>query len=133
MVKLSATLPKEHDENGLFPNSRHLLETYTSGKYVPVVALVRTKEITSTEDYIKVPKVEIVHVEGAFDEADADEVRALLLRLHDDRVKHVKQPLDLPDTEERAVDLVEPRAIEAGDDVVDAEVIDEDTTDEEEN
>lgn len=133
MVKLASTLPKEYDDNGLESNTRHLLEIYTSQKYVPVVALIHTKDVHHTEDFERVPRVEIVHIEVALD-ADADQrVRDLLLELHDARVSHVKQPLDLPDTDEEPVELVEPLAIAAGEEVVDAEVIDEETTEEEEN
>lgn len=127
MVKLASTLPKEYDDNGLESNTRHLLEIYTSQKYVAVVALMHTKDVHHTEDFERVPRVELVHIEVALD-AEADQrVRDLLLELHDARVSHVKQPLDLPDTDdEEPVELVEPLAIEAGDDVVDAEVIDDD-------
>lgn len=132
MVKLSSTLPKEYDDNGLESNSRHLLDIYTSQKYVPVVALIHTKDVHHTEDFERVPRVEIVHIEVALD-ADLDQrTRDLLIELHDARVSHVKQPLDLPDTEEdEPVELVEPFAIEAGEEVIDAEVIDEDTNEEE--
>lgn len=99
MVKLASTLPKEYDDNGLESNTRHLLDRYTSQKYTAVVALVHTKDVHHTENFERVPRVEVVAIEGAFDDADADEVRALLTRLHDKRVKHVKQPLNLPDDE----------------------------------
>lgn len=100
MVKLSSVLPKEYDDNGLESNSRHLLAAYPKQTYLPVIGLVRTKEITQTENFERVPKVELVHVEIAIDEDDQDRVRELLQELHDSRVRHVKQPLDLPDLEE---------------------------------
>ncbi|OIU88637.1 hypothetical protein [Microbacterium sp. AR7-10] len=129
MVRLAATLPKEHDENGLEANTRHLLGIYTSQEYVPIVALVRTKEILSNEDFQRVPKIELVHVEIAVDAESDVAVRELLLQLHDDRVKHVKQPLDLPDVDEEPA-IGEPLSLEQladpYDDVVDAEVVDED-------
>lgn len=120
MVKLASTLPKEHESNGLEANSRHLIAAYTSQDTIPVIALVRTKDCTDTEEFVRVPRVEIVHIEGAFNPDDADAVRSLLVSLHDDRVRHRKQPLDIPDDE---VDLGEVLAIEAGDDIVDAEVV----------
>ncbi len=126
MVKLASTLPKEYDDNGLESNTRHLLSRYSSQEYTAVVGIVHTKDVHHTEDFEKVPRIEFVAIEAAFDDADADEVRTLLRRLHDDRVKHVKQPLDLPDTGEESVEVVEPLAIEAAEDVVDAEVIDDD-------
>lgn len=88
-----------------------------------MIALVHTKDCTDTEDFVRVPRIEVAHIEGAFSEADADEVRALLTRLHDDRVRHIKQPLDLPDTDDTVVE--EPLALEAGD-VIDAELVDDD-------
>lgn len=124
MVKLASTLPKEYDDNGLESNTRHLLSRYTSQEYTAAVVLLHTKDVHHTEDFEKVPRVEIVHIELAIDEDDADEVRALLRRLHDGRVRHVKQPLDLPDTDDTATVLEEPLALEAGD-VVDAEVVDD--------
>ncbi|HEY9310260.1 MAG TPA: hypothetical protein VIP82_20850 [Microbacterium sp.] len=99
MVKLAPSLPKEYDDNGLESNTRYLLGIYPKQEYVPVVALVRTKEITQTENFERVPKLEIVHVEIAIDEDDQEAVRDLLRRLRDRRVQHIKQPLDLPDTE----------------------------------
>lgn len=124
MVKLVAALPKEHESNGLEANSRHLLAAYTSQDTIPVIALIRTKDCTDTEDFVRVPRIEIVHIEGAFNADDEDAVRSLLVSLHDDRVKHRKQPLDLPDVDEPA-DVSEPLAIEAGEDIVDAEVVDD--------
>ena len=109
MVKLAPSLPKEYDDNGLESNGRHLLDAYPKQTYLPIVALVRTKEITQTENFERVPKVEIVHVEIAIDEDDADRGRELLQELHDGRVKHIKQPLDLPDTE---APLVPPAPLE---------------------
>ncbi|NLP82612.1 hypothetical protein HF576_02000 [Microbacterium sp. CFH 90308] len=99
MVKLAPSLPKEYDDNGLESNTRHLLNIYPKQEYVPVVALVRTKEITQTENFERVPKVEIVHIEIAVDADDQEDVRDLIQRLHDGRVQHIKQPLDLPDTD----------------------------------
>lgn len=99
MVKLAPSLPKEYDDNGLESNTRHLLGIYPKQDYVPVVALVRTKEITQTENFERVPKIEIVHIEIAIDADDQEAVRELLQSLHDGRVQHIKQPLDLPDTE----------------------------------
>lgn len=122
MVKLASTLPKEHEANGLEQNSRHLLDRYTSGDLTPVVAVVRTKDVHHTEDYERVARVEIVHIEGAFNDDDADAVRSLLVSLHDDRVRARKQPLDFPDDVEVTVD--DPLAIEAAD-VVDAELVGE--------
>lgn len=124
MVKLVAALPKEHESNGLEANSRHLVAAYTSQDTIPVIALIRTKDCTDTEDFVLVPRIEIVHIEGAFNADDEDAVRSLLVSLHDDRVKHRKQPLDLPDVDEPA-DVSEPLAIEAGEDIVDAEVVDD--------
>lgn len=126
MVKLASTLPKEHESNGLESNSRHLIAAYTSQDTIPVIALVRTKDCTDTEDFVRVPRIEIVHIEGAFNDDDADAVRSLLVSLHDDRVKHRKQPLDLPDTD-TAPEISEPLALDAGEDVVDAELVDDDT------
>lgn len=128
MVKLAATLPKEHDDNGLEPNSRHFLARYTSQEYTPAVVLLRTKDVHHTEDFERVPRVEVVHVEPAFDADDAQEIRDLIVRLHDDRVGHMQPPLDLPTTDEPAV--LSPLALEAGEDIEDADVID---TDNEEN
>jgi hypothetical protein len=127
MVKLAASLPKEYDDNGLESNTRHLLGVYPSQEYLPVVGLIRTKEITQTENFERVPKIELVHVEIAIDGEDQDAVRVLLQRLHDARVQHVKQPLDLPDTDDAPA--AGPLALEASDgDVVDAEVVEEPTT-----
>lgn len=103
MVKLAPALPKEYDDNGLESNTRHLLGVYTSQKYLPIVALVRTKEITQNEHFERVPKIELVHVEIAIDDVDQDAVRELIKQLHDVRVQHIKQPLDLPDTDEPPV------------------------------
>jgi hypothetical protein len=131
MVKLAPSLPKEYDDNGLESNTRHLLGIYPKQEYIPVVALVRTKEITQTENFERVPKLEIVHVEIAIDADDQEAVRELLRGLHDARVQHVKQPLDLPDTDP-AQESPAPLELEAStDDVVDAELVDEtDTTEE---
>ncbi|MFI8593753.1 hypothetical protein ACIGCK_04895 [Microbacterium sp. NPDC078428] len=124
MVKLSTKLPKEYDDNGLESNTRHLLERYTSQEYTPVVGLVRTKDVHQTEDFERVPRAEFVAIEPAIDSLDADAARELLQRLHDRRVRHVKQPLDLPDVDEAEGEVVESLAIEAAD-VVDAEVVDD--------
>lgn len=124
MVKLASTLPKEHESNGLEANSRHLIAAYTSQDTIPVIALVRTKDCTDTEEFVRVPRIEIVHIEGAFNEDDADAVRSLLVSLHDDRVRHVRQPLDLPDPDE-APEPSAPLELEAGEDVVDAELVDD--------
>jgi hypothetical protein len=103
MVKLASSLPKEYDDNGIESNGRHLLGIYPSQKYLPVVALVRTKEITQNDSFEKIPKIEIVAIELAVDDDDQDAARALLQRLHDGRVQHIKQPLDLPDADEPPV------------------------------
>lgn len=100
MVKLAAKLPKEYDDNGLESNTRHLLDAYPKQTYLPVVGLIHTKDITHTEDFERVPRIEFVVIELAVDDDDQEALRGLITRLHDARVKHVKQPLDLPDTEE---------------------------------
>lgn len=112
MVKLAPSLPKDYDDNGIESNGRHLLGIYPSQKYLPVVALVRTKEITQNDSFEKIPKIEIVAIELAVDEDDQDAARALLQRLHDSRVRHVKQPLDLPDADEPPV-TAQPLELEA--------------------
>lgn len=112
MVKLASSLPKEYDDNGIESNGRHLLGIYPSQKYLPVVALVRTKEITQNDSFEKIPKIEIVAIELAVDEDDQDAARVLLQRLHDGRVRHVKQPLDLPDADEPPV-IAQPLELEA--------------------
>jgi hypothetical protein len=99
MVKLASSLPKEYDDNGIESNGRHLLGIYPSQTYLPVVALVRTKEITQNDSFERIPKIEIVAIELAVDDDDQDAARGLLQRLHDARIRHVKVPLDLPDTE----------------------------------
>lgn len=124
MVKLASTLPKEHESNGLEANSRHLIAAYTSQDTIPVIALVRTKDCTDTEDFVRVPRIEIVHIEGAFNADDEDAVRSLLVSLHDDRVRHQRQPLDLPDPDE-AAEPPAPLELEAGVEVVDAELVDD--------
>jgi hypothetical protein len=124
MVKLAPALPKEHDDNGLESNTRHLLEIYTSQKYTPVVGLIHTKEITQTEDFQRVPKIAFVHVEIAVDPDDADEVRELITRLHDARVGHIKQPLDLPSTDEPPLMAV-PLELEASSGIYSVRVVDE--------
>lgn len=126
MVKLATTLPKEHEANGLESNSRFLLERYTSQELTPVIALVRTKDVHHTEDFERVPRVEVVHIEAAFNDDDADAVRSLLVSLHDDRVRARKQPLSFPDDEVDEPTVDAPRELEAGGDVVDAEVVDDD-------
>lgn len=127
MVKLASALPKEYEANGLESNSRHLLARYSSQEVTPVVALVRTKDVHHTEDFERVPRVEVVHIEAAFNEDDADAVRSLLVSLHDDRVKAQKQPLDFGDATDNEVVVDESLELEAADaDVVDAEVVDDD-------
>lgn len=113
MVKLAPGLPKEYDDNGLESNTRHLLGVYTSQEYLPVVALVRTKEITQNEHFERVPKIEIVHIEIAIAADEQEPVRDLIQQLHDARVQHIKQPLDLPDTEEKPEPSA-PLELEAG-------------------
>lgn len=125
MVKLAPALPKEYDDNGLESNTRHLLGIYPKQEYLPIVALVRTKEITQNEHFERVPKVELVHVEIAIDADDQAAVRDLILRLHDARVQHVKQPLDLPDTEEPPL-MPLPLELEASDGMYSVIVVDED-------
>lgn len=112
MVKLASSLPKEYDDNGIEPNGRHLLAAYPTQDYLPVVALVRTKEITQNDAFEKIPKIEIVAIELAVDADDQDAARALLQRLHDGRVRHVKQPLDLPDADAEP-ETVAPLELEA--------------------
>lgn len=128
MTKFSSRLPKESDDNALgdAPVTAELLRRYQSQAYTPVVALVRTKEIVQNEEFLRVPTVELVTVEVALDDVDADQVRDLLQYLHDQRVGHLHPPMDLPDADELAGDL---DAIEAGadPDVVDAELVDETT------
>lgn len=129
MVKLAAKLPKEYDDNGLEPNTRHLLDAYPKQEYLPVVGLIHTKDVTHTEDFERVPRIEFVVIEIAIDADDQEALRGLITRLHDARVRHVKQPLDLPDTEPADTEPDGPLALEAGeDDVVDAELVDEPTT-----
>lgn len=125
MVKLAPALPKEYDDNGLESNTRHLLGVYTSQKYLPIVALVRTKEITQNEHFERVPKIELVHVEIAIDELDQEAVRDLIQQLHDARVQHVKQPLDLPDTDEPPV-LAQPLELTASSGEYSVRLIDQD-------
>ncbi len=126
MVKLASSLPKEHESNGLEANSRHLIAAYQTQNTIPVVALVRTKDCTDTEEFVRVPRIEIVHIEGAFNDDDADAVRSLLVSLHDDRVRHRREPLDLPDVDADVnADGDGPLQIEAAD-IVDAELIDDD-------
>lgn len=122
MVKLATTLPKEYDDNGLESNSRHLLDRYTSQEYTPAIVLLRTKDVHNTEDFERIPRVEIVVVEPAFDAADAEEIRALRTRLHDARVRHIKQPMDLPTDEPETTTVLE---LEVSDNVIEAEVIEE--------
>jgi len=112
MVKLASSLPKEYDDNGIESNGRHLLGIYPSQKYMPVVGLVRTKEITQNENFDRVPKIEFVVIELAVDEEHDEAARELLKQLHDARVQHVKQPLDLPDADEPPV-LAQPLELEA--------------------
>lgn len=129
MVKLAAKLPKEYDDNGLESNTRHLLDAYPKQEYLPVVGLIHTKDVTHTEDFERVPRVEFVVIEIAIDADDQEALRGLITRLHDARVRHVKQPLDLPDTDPAESAPDGPLALEAGeDDVVDAELVDEPTT-----
>ncbi|WP_431800371.1 hypothetical protein [Microbacterium kunmingense] len=126
VVKLASSLPKEHESNGLEANSRHLIAAYQTQNTIPVVALVRTKDCTDTEEFVRVPRIEIVHIEGAFNDDDADAVRSLLVSLHDDRVRHRREPLDLPDVDADVnADGDGPLQIEAAD-IVDAELIDDD-------
>lgn len=124
MTKLSTKLPKEYDDNGLESNTRHLLEIYPSQEYMPVVGMIRTKEVLSDEDFTRVPKVEFVCVELAVDSEDQGAARDLLKKLHDSRVKHIKQPLDLPDVDEPTID--DPLELEEAGDVIDAEVVEDD-------
>lgn len=112
MVKLASSLPKEYDDNGIASNGRHLLGIYPSQTYLPVVALVRTKEITQNDSFERIPKIEIVAIELAVDDDDQDAARALLQRLHDARIQHVKVPLDLPDTDAEP-EVVAPLELEA--------------------
>lgn len=123
MVKLAPALPKEYDDNGLESNTRHLLGVYPKQEYLPIVALVRTKEITQNEHFECVPKIELVHVEIAIDADDQRAIRDLIQRLHDGRVRHVKQPLDLPDVDEPVV--VAPLELEASDGTYSVRVIDQ--------
>lgn len=124
MTKLSAKLPKEYDDNGLGSNTRRLLEVYNSQEYLPIVGLIRTKEVLHDDDHQRVPKIEFVVVELAIDADDERSVRQLLTKLHDDRVKHIKQPLDLPDTEEPPLPTV--LELEASDGMYSVVVVDED-------
>jgi hypothetical protein len=127
MVKLAAKLPKEYDDNGLESNTRHLLAAYPKQEYLPVVGLVRTKDYQNTEDFERVPRIEFVVIEIAIDADDQEALRGLITRLHDDRVRHVKQPLDLPDVDDAPTGEVEgPLAIEAGEEIVDADIEDDD-------
>ncbi len=103
MTKLSAKLPKEYDDNGLESNTRHLLDAYPKQEYLPVVGIVRTKDYQNTEDFERVPRIEFVRIEIAINADVQEALRGLLQRLHDERVGHMKQPLDLPDTEEPPV------------------------------
>lgn len=127
MVKLASKLPKEYDDNGLEPNSRHLLAAYPKQEYLPVVGLVHTKDITHTEDFERVPRVEFVVIELAIDPDDQEALRGLITRLHDARVAHVKQPLDLPDPDaEQPAEVPAPLELTASVeavDIVDAEVV----------
>lgn len=128
MVKLASTLPKEHERNGLEARTRDLIDTYSNGATVAIVAIVRARTVTDTADYERVPQLEVLHVEAAGDEHDA-ELRRLLQDMHDNRVRHVKQPLDLGDdiTPTLADDLAEITAAAHVDaDVVDAELVQED-------
>ncbi|MEQ6898982.1 hypothetical protein [Microbacterium sp. KR10-403] len=121
MVKLASTLPKELEQNGLEQNTRHLIAAYTSQDTIPVIGLIHTKDCHDTEAFERVPRVELVAIEGAFNEVDAEQVRALLIRLHDDRVRHVKQPLDLPDQDDFGGAML---AIDQAE-IVDADVVDD--------
>lgn len=124
MVKLAATLPKEYDDNGLESNTRHLLSRYTSQEYTPAVVLLHTKDVHHTEDFEKVPRVAIVHIEPAIDPDDAETVRDLIVRLHDTRVAHIKQPLDLPDPDLPA-EPAAPLELESSTGTYSIEVVDE--------
>jgi hypothetical protein len=133
MVKLASALPKENERNGIAGRTRDLIRNYDTGATIPVLMLVRTQEVNRTKDYQTVPKVEVVHIEAVPDE-QADAYRALLVQLHDARVGHKKQPLNFgdgtdPETPAQTGDVESPLAIEAAEDVVDAELVDETTTD----
>ncbi|MGW9345555.1 hypothetical protein ACWGR3_28800 [Streptomyces albidoflavus] len=129
MVKLASALPKENERNGIAGRTRDLIRNYDSGATIPVVMLVSTLEVTRNKDYETVPKISVVHIEAVPDDR-ADEVRELLVELHDKRVGHKKQPLNFgdgtdPEQDEPTGTVEAPLAIEAGDDVVDAELVDE--------
>lgn len=125
MVKLAPALPKENESNGLTSHTRDLVGNYDTGVTVPVIAIVRTQEVTRNKEYATVPKLEIVHIEGAFSDDDADAVRSLLVSLHDDRVRARKQPLDFPDEAEGDFGVAVAAIEAAGTDAVDAELVDE--------
>ena len=129
MVKLASALPKENERNGIAGRTRDLIRNYDTGATIPVLMLVRTQEVTRNKDYETVPKVEVVHIEAVPDD-QADAFRALLVQLHDARVGHKHQPLNFGDGTDPAApaetgDVEAPLAIEAVDDVVDAEVVDD--------
>ncbi|GLJ78660.1 hypothetical protein [Microbacterium imperiale] len=129
MVKLASALPKENERNGIANRTRDLIRNYDSGAMIPVLMLVRTQEVIRNKDYETVPKIEVVHIEAVPDD-QADEIRERIVQLHDARVGHKKQPLNFgdgtdPETPTDTPDVEGPLAIEAGDDVVDAEVIDD--------
>lgn len=129
MVKLASALPKENERNGIAGRTRDLIRNYDTGATIPVLMLVRTQEVTRNKDYETVPKVEVVHIEAVPDD-QADAFRALLVQLHDARVGHKKQPLNFgdgtdPEAPAETGDVEAPLAIEAVDDVVDAEVVDD--------
>ncbi len=85
MVKLAPRLPKENERNGIESRTRDLVRNYDSGETIAVVMLVRTLEVTRNKDFETVPKIEVVHIEGV-PEDRADEIRELIVQLHDQRV-----------------------------------------------
>lgn len=117
MVKLASALPKENERNGIAGRTRDLIRNYDSGATIPVVMLVSTLEVTRNKDYETVPKISVVHIE-AVPEDQADEVRQLLVELHDKRVGHKKQPLSFGDG-------TDPEQDAQGEDVVDAVLVDD--------
>lgn len=128
MVKLATKLPKEHSRNGLEARTNDLISTYRDGGTIAVVALVRATEVTDTKDYERIPRIEIVHVETA-DASNDEQIRDLLRDMHDERVRHVQEPIDFGD--DLDVDNDTQAAIEAAPstttdaDIVDAELITE--------
>lgn len=104
MTKLSSSLPKEYEDDGLSSINRELVE-HPSDTHV-VVAIIDCKQITTdTDTGMQVATARILHIEPLHDEGAADAAREMLARAKERRTNQPALPMEQVDRDTGEISL----------------------------